>query len=171
MIVVSSRTYCSHHRQILGLQPRTVIKKNQPKSKPKSDLRSKEAHNALVNILNKHGIPEKSTKRQNGSTGKKVKSECEIKILYNHSSSILIHVIRNTQPTTVVEEEDSSDEFPSEDEENAEEADVESGSEDVVSDLDHDNENDGFIADSLLWHFENEYAGNQESEPLEYAIS
>lgn len=73
--------YCSHHRQILGLQPRTAAKRGQGKAggggKSRADLRSKGAHTALMSVLAKHGIPEKSPKRKGATTPntKKIKSE------------------------------------------------------------------------------------------------
>lgn len=147
--------YCSHHRQILGLQPRTAAKRGQGKAgggaggKSRADLRSnKGAHTALMSVLAKHGIPEKSPKRKGATTPntKKIKSE-------------------ETQSAGAAEEEQSSDEFPSDEEENGEEADVESGSEDAISDLDRDYDNDAFIPDSFLWHLEHDSA--PESDPLQ----
>jgi hypothetical protein len=73
---------------------------------------------------------------------------------------------RETQSAGAAEEEESSDEFPSDEEENGEEADVESGSEDAISDLDRDYDNDAFIPDSFLWHLEHDSA--PESDPLQY---
>lgn len=73
---------------------------------------------------------------------------------------------RETQSAGAAEEEESSDEFPSDEEGNGEEADVESGSEDAISDLDRDYDNDAFIPDSFLWHLEHDSA--PESDPLQY---
>jgi hypothetical protein len=76
---------------------------------------------------------------------------------------------REAQPAA--DEDESSDEFPSDDEENGEEADVESGSEDAISDdLDRDFDNDGFIPDSFLWHLENDKTTTA-FDPLQYSLS
>ena len=56
--------YCSHHRQILGLQPRTSShKRSFSASKKRVGTRSQEAHHRLVDLLVKQGIPQLSAKR------------------------------------------------------------------------------------------------------------
>jgi len=82
-------------------------------------------------------------------------------------SPFLLCLHRDEEPPSAAEE-GSSDEFPSDDEENGDEADVESGSEDLIPLADRENDEDAFIADSLLWHMEHDPISDPDSHPLVY---